>query len=82
MLFLSSGAISQAVSRRLPTVAAWVQSQVRLYGIFGGQNDMGCRFSLITFFFPLAILCQTTVSLLLTVLSSTVNILDIGSVVK
>jgi hypothetical protein len=42
-------AISQAVSRRLPTAAARVQFEVRSYGFFAGQNGTGCRFSLMTF---------------------------------
>jgi hypothetical protein len=31
-------ALSQAVSRRVPTAEALVRTQVRLYGIYGEQN--------------------------------------------
>jgi hypothetical protein len=34
-------ALAQAVSRRLPTAAARVRAQVRLYGICGGQSGTG-----------------------------------------
>jgi hypothetical protein len=47
MLFLFSNslcrAITDAVSRRLPTTATWVRSPVRSSGIYGGQSgtDVG-----------------------------------------
>jgi hypothetical protein len=37
-------AIAQTVSRRLPTAAARVQSQVRSCGTCGGQSDTGAGF--------------------------------------
>jgi hypothetical protein len=37
-------AIAQAVSRRLPTAAARVRSQVRSCGICGGQSGTGADF--------------------------------------
>jgi hypothetical protein len=37
-------AIAQAVSRRLPTAAAWVRAQVRSCGISGGQSGTGAGF--------------------------------------
>jgi hypothetical protein len=39
---IDSGAIAQAVSRRLPTAAAGVQAQVRSCGICGGKTK-DCR---------------------------------------
>jgi hypothetical protein len=36
--------IAQAVSRRLPTAAAWVRAQVRSCGICGGQSGIGADF--------------------------------------
>jgi hypothetical protein len=38
-------AIAQAVSRRLPTAAAWVRAQFRSCGICGGQSGTGVGFS-------------------------------------
>jgi hypothetical protein len=38
-------AVAQAASRRLPTDDAKVRSQVRSYGICGGQSDTGAGFS-------------------------------------
>jgi hypothetical protein len=37
-------AIAQAVSRWLPTAAAWVQSRVWSSGICGGQSGAGAGF--------------------------------------
>jgi hypothetical protein len=37
-------AVAQAVSRWLPTAAAWVQAQVRSSGICGGQSGTGAGF--------------------------------------
>jgi hypothetical protein len=37
-------AIAKAVSRWLPTLEAWVQSQVMSYGIYGGQNGTAASF--------------------------------------
>jgi hypothetical protein len=37
-------AIAQAVSRRLPTSAAWVRSQVRSCGVCGGQSGTRAGF--------------------------------------
>jgi hypothetical protein len=47
--------VAQAVSRRLPTPAARVRSQVRSYGICGGQSDTVAGF-LKVLRFPLPIL--------------------------
>jgi hypothetical protein len=43
-MFDYSCAIAWAVSRRLPTAAAWVQAQVRSCGICGGQSGIGAGF--------------------------------------
>jgi hypothetical protein len=49
-------AIAQAVSRRLPTAAAGVQAQVRLYGICGGQRDTeACFIRILRFLLPFLI---------------------------
>jgi hypothetical protein len=45
-------AIAQAVSRRLPTSAAWVRAQVGSCGICGGQSGTGAGF-LRVLWFPL-----------------------------
>jgi hypothetical protein len=37
-------AISQVLSRRLPTAAAQILSKIRSFGICGGQNDTGTHF--------------------------------------
>jgi hypothetical protein len=52
-------AIVQAVSRRLPTVAARVQAQVRSCGICGGQSDAVTDFHRVLQF-PLPILIPPT----------------------
>jgi hypothetical protein len=52
---VTSRAIAQAVSRRLPTTAAWVQAQVRSCEICGGQSGTGAGF-LRPLRFPLPIL--------------------------
>jgi hypothetical protein len=52
-------AITQAVSRWLPTAAALVRSQVRSCGICGGQSGTGACF-LRVLRFPLPILIQPT----------------------
>jgi hypothetical protein len=51
--------MAQAVSRRLPTAAAWVRAQVRLCGICGGQSGTGAGF-LRVLRFPLPILIPST----------------------
>jgi hypothetical protein len=59
-LTINSGrAITQAVSRRLPTAAARVRAQVRSYGICGAQSGAGA-FSLRVLRFPLPILIPPT----------------------
>jgi hypothetical protein len=58
-LTLSGRATSLAVSRRLPTRAVWVQSQVRSFGICGGQSGTGARFIRVLRF-PLAIFISPT----------------------
>jgi hypothetical protein len=52
-------AITQEVSRRLPTVAARVRAQVRSCGICGGQSGTGASF-LRVLRFPLSILIPPT----------------------
>jgi hypothetical protein len=37
-------AVAQAVTRRFPTVAAWIQAQVRPCGICRGQCSTGADF--------------------------------------
>jgi hypothetical protein len=51
--------IAQAVSRRLPTVAAPVRAQVRSCGICSGQSGAGAGF-LRVFRFPLPVLIPPT----------------------
>jgi hypothetical protein len=49
-------AITQAVSRWLPTAAAWVRAQVRSCGIFGGQSGTGaCLLRVLRFPLPIRI---------------------------
>jgi hypothetical protein len=52
-------AISQVVSRRLPTAAARVRVQVRSCGIYGGQSGTGACF-LRVLWFVLSILTPLT----------------------
>jgi hypothetical protein len=52
-------AIVQVVSRRLPTAAAWVQSQVRLCGICGGQSGTGVGFFRVLRFLLLILIAPT-----------------------
>jgi hypothetical protein len=56
---LCGRAISQEVSRRLPTSATWVRSQVRSCGIDGGQSGTGTGFPRVLRF-PLSILIPPT----------------------
>jgi hypothetical protein len=57
--FNTGRTIAQAVSRRLPTVTAWVRAQVRSCGICGGQSGTGAGF-LQVLRFPLPILIPPT----------------------
>jgi hypothetical protein len=74
-------AIAQAVSRRLPTAVSRVRAQVRSCVICGGQNDPGEGF-LLVLRFPLPIFIPLTAAYSLIILLSTLNNLDIESVVK
>jgi hypothetical protein len=58
MLTLNYGrAIAQAVSRWLPTVAAWVRTRVWSSGICGGQSGTGAVFlQVLQFPLPICIL--------------------------
>jgi hypothetical protein len=44
VIYITVSAVSQAVSRRLPTVTSRVQAQVRSCGICGGQIGTGAGF--------------------------------------
>jgi hypothetical protein len=57
--YISGRAIAQAVSRRLPTAAARVRSQLRSCEIYGGQSGTGAGF-LRVLRFPLPILIPPT----------------------
>jgi hypothetical protein len=52
-------AIAHAISRRLPTAAAWVRPQVRSCGIRGGRSGIGAGF-LRVLRFPLPVLIPPT----------------------
>jgi hypothetical protein len=60
----NSRAIAQAVSRRLPTAAAWVRSQVKSCGICGGHSGTWANFFR-ELRFPLPILIAPTVPLII-----------------
>ena len=45
-------AIAQVVSPQPPTIEKWVQSQVSLCGLYGGQYGTGTGFSLSSLVFP------------------------------
>jgi hypothetical protein len=54
--YLKSCAIAQAVSRRIPTAAAWVRAQVGSCGNFGGQSVTGTGFlRVLQFLLPILI---------------------------
>jgi hypothetical protein len=75
------GPLTQAVSRRLPTAAARVPSQVRSCGIWGGQ--IGTATSLLpVLWFPLPIPSPLTAPYSLISLSQTLHSLDTGGVIK
>jgi hypothetical protein len=58
-ILIKGRAIDEAVSRRVPTSAVRVRSQVRSYGICGGQSDAGVGF-LRVLRFPLLFLIPLT----------------------
>jgi hypothetical protein len=72
-------AIAQAVSRRLPSPAAWVRAQVRSRGICG-QSGAGVGF-LRVLLFPLAIFIPPAAPYSFITLSSTLYSIDSDSVV-
>jgi hypothetical protein len=69
--------IAQAVSRRLPTAAAWGRFYVRSCGIFGGRSGNGGDFLRV---YPFLI--QPTALYSVIIPSLSLYALDTGSVVK
>jgi hypothetical protein len=57
--FLAGRAIAQAVSPRLPTVAARARAQVTSCGIFGGQSGTGASFLRVLRFPPPILILPT-----------------------
>jgi hypothetical protein len=60
--------IAQAVSRRLPTASARVRSQVRLFGICGGQSGTGAGYIQVLRFSVPILIPSTALHSLITIL--------------
>jgi hypothetical protein len=73
---------AQPVSRRLPSMAARIQSQVRSCGIWGGQSGTGANFIFRILWIPVTILIPSPASRSLLILSLTLYGIDTESIVK